>query len=354
LVNKVCTEFSFLRVAEIIIRPVWRHLMLLMLIAAGPATTGSRTLDTVRARHLLLCGISSGRPGFAMPNRAGVPQGMDPDTCRAVAAAALGDATRVKFVEVSAESRFAALQSAAIDLLLGSSTWTLGREANAGLMFAGITYYDGTAFLVKKTLAVMSAGQLDGATICLPSGTSNELAVADYFRLNAMSFKPLAIANPQQIQNAFLSGRCDAYAADRGHLTGFRALQAEHAGDFVLLPEVISKEPLGPIVRKGDDRWFDIVRWTLFAQVAAEEFGVTRGNVDRSLGSRNPAIRRLLGVEENPGTALGLDRTFGYRIIKQVGNYGDMWDADIAPLGEPRGLNNLWTKGGLHYAPPLR
>jgi len=323
------------------------------LLGAAPPPP-SHTLEQVRARHVLLCGISPGRPGFAMPDRTGTPQGLDADTCHAIAAATLGDATRVKFVAVSSEGRFTALQSGAIDVLLGATTWTLGREARAGLMFAGVTFYDGTSFLLKRSAGVAAARQLDGATVCVAPGTSNELAVQDYFRVNEMSFRPLEIAEQGQSESAFLSGRCDVMAADRIRLVGFRVLQADHQADFLLLPEIISKEPLGPMVRKGDDRWFDIVRWTLFTVVTAEELGVSRRNLASMATSKNPAIRRLLGLEDNLGIALGLDRKFAYNIISQVGNYADIWAADLAPLGVARGLNALWTNGGLQYAPPMR
>jgi general L-amino acid transport system substrate-binding protein len=336
-------------------RAVWLAVIILAVAAVGPAApTGSVTLDGVRKRNVLRCGVPGDLPGFSMPDASGVQRGMDADTCRAVAAAVLGDANRVRFFAVNAQTRFAALQSGAIDLLLSETTWTLGREARAGLMFVAVTYYDGTGFLVKRSAGVTSALQLSGASVCVEPSTTTELAVADYFRLHGMNFSLVAIADGHQMEDAFLSGRCDVFANDTAHLAGFRAGRGEHAVDFILLPEIISHEPLGPMVRKGDDRWFDIVRWTFFAQVTAEEAGVSSRNVDSFATSRDPATRRLLGLEGDLGRALGLDQQFAYNVIKQVGNYGEVWDAAMAPAGIARGLNNLWTKGGLQYAPPFR
>ena len=334
-------------------------LMALTLIAAAaPAVaedaSGSATLDAVKARGVLACGIAGAVPGFSLPDSKGVMQGLDADTCRTVAAAVFGDATKVKFVPLTTTNRFTALQSGEVDMLSRSTTWTLGREANLGLEFAGVNYYDGTAFLVKTSLGVKDAKELNGATVCVQPGTSTELADADFFRVNKMKFTPILIQDLAEIQSAFLSGRCDAYSTDGSALATFRATQPVKE-DFVLLPNVISKEPLGPVVRKGDDKWFDIVRWTYFATVTAEELGIDSKNVDDALAtSTNPDVRRLLGLEGDMGKALGLDNKWAYNAIKQVGNFGEYWNRNIAVLGVPRGINNVWTKGGLVYAPPIR
>ncbi len=326
-------------------------------LAAGPVLadgTGSATLDAARARGQLVCGVSGQVAGFSLPDSQGVMRGLDADTCRAITAAALGDASKLKFVPTTAQNRFTALQSGEIDVLSRSTTWTLGREGNLGLMFAWVNYYDGTGFLVKKSAGVKSVKEMDGATICVQPGTSTELAISDYYRLNKMKFTPILIQELAEIQGAFLSGRCDAYSTDASALATFRFSQGPKAEDLVLLPDIISKEPLGVMVRKGDDKWFDVARWTFGAMIIAEEKGITQANVDTFLTSTDPDIRRLLGVEGEMGKALGLDPKFGYNVIKAVGNLGEMWDRNITPMGVPRGINNIWTKGGLQYAPPMR
>ena len=321
---------------------------------AAPATgSGSSTMDAVRTRGVLACGIDGGTAGFSLPDSKGVMQGIDADGCRAVAAAVLGDSSKVKFVPLTTQTRFTALQSGEVDLLVRETTWTLGREANLGLLFAGINFYDGTGFLVKASAGVKSAKELGGATVCVQPGTSTELADTDYFRLNNMKFTPVEIDNIPSIQQAFLSGRCDAFSNDSSALAGFRATQGKPA-DFVLLPELISKEPLGPLVRKGDDKWFDVVRWTFYAMETAEEDGVTSKNIDTFASTTNPDIRRLLGIEGDMGKALGVDNKWAYTVVKQVGNTAEVWDRDITPLGVPRGINALWNKGGLMYPPPIR
>jgi general L-amino acid transport system substrate-binding protein len=322
--------------------------------ANAQPTSGSPTLDAIRKRGQLVCGVNVDQPGFSLPDSKGVYQGLDADTCRAVAAAALGDASKVKFSPLTTQSRFTALQSGEVDMLARETTWTLGREANLGLLFTGINFYDGTGFLVKTSAGIKSATGLDGATVCVQPGTSTELADGDFFRLHNLKFTPINIENLDQIHSAFLSGRCDAFSDDASALAGFRYAQGDKASELTLLPEVISKEPLGPLVRKGDDKWFDLVRWTLFAMLTAEEDGVTSKNVDSFANSTNPDIRRLLGVEGDMGKALGVDNKWAYNVIKQVGNFGEVWDKDITPLGIPRGINSLWNKGGLQYAPPIR
>jgi general L-amino acid transport system substrate-binding protein len=331
-----------------------------MAVACGVAVTahaqgsGSATLDAAKARGEVLCGTAGSVPGLSMPDSQGVMRGLDADSCRAVTAASLGDAAKTKFVVINTEDRFAALQSGKIDLLAHSTTWTLSREAGLGLEFAWINYYDGTGFLVKTASLVRSATELDGSKICVQPGTSTELAISDYFSLHNMKYTPVLIADLNQIHAAFLSGRCDVYSTDASGLATFRLSQGAKAGDLLLLPDIISKEPLGVMVRKGDDRWFDIVRWTFIAMITAEEKGITSQNIDKFVDSKDPDIRRLLGVEGDMGKQLGLDPKWAYNVIKQVGNLGELWKRDITPLGVPRGINNVWTNGGLQYAPPFR
>jgi general L-amino acid transport system substrate-binding protein len=322
--------------------------------AAHAEGSGSATLDAAVARGQVLCGIAGTVPGFSLPDSQGVMRGLDADTCRAVTAAALGDAAKVKFVPTTTQNRFTALQSGEVDLLSRSTTWSLSREGNLGLEFAWVNYYDGTGFLVKTASGVRSAKDLDGATVCVAPGSTTELAVNDFFRLHNLKFTPILIAEITEIRGAFLSGRCDAYSTDASALATFRFTQGAKAADLVLLPDIISKEPLGVMVRKGDDKWFDIVRWTFAAMITAEEKGITSQNVDTFMTSADPDIRRLLGLEGDMGKALGLDPKWAYNVIKQVGNFGEVWDRDITPMGVPRGINNVWTNGGLQYAPPIR
>ena len=327
-----------------------------LLLTAAPAFaqgSGSATLDAVKARGQLICGTSGDTAGFALPDSKGVMRGLDADECRAIAAAVLGDASKVKFAPLTTQNRFTALQSGEVDVLVRETTWTLGRQASLGFEFAPTYFYDGTGFLVKKSAGVNDIKSLDGATVCVQPGTSTEEAIADYFRANKMKFTPVEIEDLQQIQQAFLTGRCDAYSTDSSALAGFRFNQGANAGNFVLLPGVISKEPLAPVVRKGDDKWFDIVQWVLYAQMSAEELDVTSKNVDSFAASTNPAIRRLLGIDGDAGKQLLLDPKWAYNVIKQVGNMAEVWASDITPLGVPRGINAMWTKGGLEYAPPM-
>jgi len=329
-----------------------------LLVVAGQAqaqSTPSDTVAAIRARGQLVCGVAINAPGFAMPDSRGEFRGLDVDTCRAVAAAILGDATKVRFVPNTAVQRFPMLQSGEVDMLARNTTWTLGREAQLGLAFAGINFYDGQGFMVRRSSGVTSARQLDGATVCVQPGTTTELNLADYFRTNNMRFTPVVIEQVEEIRAAFVAGRCDAYTNDASSLASFRATRTTDADQFVLLPEIISKEPLGPVVRKGDWRFFDIVRWSLYAQIAAEELGVTSANVEElARTSTNPDIQRLLGRTGDLGRAMGLDNEWALRIIRQVGNYGEMYERNITPIGIPRGVNRLWNQGGLHYAPPIR
>ncbi len=329
---------------------------LLMLAAAGTAHadgSGSATLDAVKARGQLICGVEGSTPGFSIPDSQGVYRGLDVDGCKAVAAAVLGDATKVKYVPLTSTNRFTALQSAEIDVLIRETTWTMGREASLGAEFAGINFYDGTGFIVKTAAGVKSAKELDGASVCVQPGTSTELAVADFFRQANLKFTPILIDDYPQLQAAFIAGRCDVLSNDSSALATFRATQGKPT-DYTLLPEIISKEPLGPMVRKGDDKWFDIIRWTYFAQLIAEEHGMTSATIDAAMTSQEPEVRRFLGLEGDLGKAMGLDNKWAYNAIKQVGNAAEIWDRNMTPLGVPRGINALWNKGGLMYAPPMR
>ena len=324
--------------------------------AAGTAQAG-KDLDAVKARGQLICGVSTGVAGFAVADGQGKWTGLDVDTCRAVAAALFGDSEKVKFVPTTAQQRFTALQSGEVDMLARTTTWTLTRDTALGFDFTGINYYDGQGFMVNKKLGVKSAKELNGATICVQPGTTTELNLADYFRANKMTFKPVVIEKVEEVRAAFFSGRCDVFTTDASGLYSTRAANAPNPDDYVVLPEIISKEPLGPAVRHGDNQFADIVRWALFAQLEAEEYGITSKNVDEMLKSDNPSIKRILGVTPGMGKALGVDEKWVYNIVKQVGNYGEMFDRNVgagSPLKIARGQNALWTQGGLQYAPPIR
>ena len=316
--------------------------------------SGSPTLDSVRSRNQVLCGTSGEIPGFSMLDSAGAMRGLDADYCRAVAAATLGDANKVKFVPVTSQTRFTALQSGEIDILVRNTGWSLTREASLGLLFAGVNFWDGTSIIVKTASGVASVKQLGGATICVLPGTTTELDLADWARAEGIAYTPVLIGSVNEIRQAFLSGRCDAYTTDSSQIAGFRFLQGAKANELTILPEPIGLGPSGAVVRKGDDKWFDIVRWTHFATLVAESAGVTSKNVDTFQATTNPDIRRLLGQESNLGRAMGVNDAWAANIIRQVGNYGEMWARDITPLGLDRGRNALWTKGGLQFAPQLR
>jgi general L-amino acid transport system substrate-binding protein len=323
-------------------------------LCASGALHAQSTLDAVKSKGYVQCGVNTGLAGFSQPDARGVWKGLDVDACRAVAAAVFGDASKVRYTPLTAQQRFTALQSGEIDLLSRNTTWTLSRDTSLGLNFAGTIYYDGQGFMVPKKLGVTSAKQLNGATICVQPGTTTELNLADYFRANNMTFKPVVIEKLEEVTNAYFSGRCDVFTTDVSGLVSTRGSRAPNPADHVILPEVISKEPLGPVVRHGDDRWFDIVKWSLFAMLEAEELGLTSKNIDQMASSTNPAIQRFVGASGGLGKMLSLDDRWAYNIIKQVGNYGESFDANLKPLGFDRGLNNLWTHGGLMYAPPLR
>jgi len=329
----------------------------LALLALPPAAQAGPTLEAVKSRGLVICAVNTGLAGFSMPDRQGNYQGLDADTCRAIAAAALGDASKVKFVPATAQQRFTLLQTGEVDVLVRNTTWTLVRDTENGFNFAPVTYYDGQGFMVPKKLNVKSAKELDGATICVQPGTTTELNLADYFRTNHLTFKPLVIEKLDEVENAYFSGRCDAYTTDRSGLAATRASKAPNPDEHIILPDVISKEPLAPAVRHGDDEWFDIVKWTVFTLIAAEEKGITSANVDAMLKSDDPEIKRMLGVSPGMGKALHLDDTFAYAIIKQIGNYGEVFERTVgkgSPLKLDRGVNALWTQGGLMYAIPFR
>ena len=323
---------------------------------ASTAAHAGATLDAVKKKGFVQCGVSTGLPGFSNPDEKGNWVGIDVDVCKAVAAAVLGDASKVKYVPLNAKERFTALQSGEVDVLSRNTTWTLTRDASLGLNFAGVTYYDGQGFLVSKDLGVSSAKELDGASVCIQAGTTTELNLADYFRENGMKYNAVVFDTSDQTVKGFESGRCDVLTSDQSQLYALR-LKLANPSKAVILPEVISKEPLGPVVRQGDDEWFNIVKWSLFATINAEEMGVTSKNVDEMKKSDNPNIQRLLGTAGEMGSMLGLSNDWAYNIVKQVGNYGEMFDRNVgknSALKIERGLNALWNKGGIQYAPPIR
>ncbi|WP_342644272.1 amino acid ABC transporter substrate-binding protein [Rhodoligotrophos ferricapiens] len=314
------------------------------------------TLDDVKAKGFIQCGVNPSLPGFGFPDDKGNWSGLDVDFCRAVAAAVFGDPNKVKYSPLSAKERFTALQSGEIDLLARNSTWTMQRDTALGLSFVGVNYYDGQGFMVRKSLNVDSALKLNGASVCTQTGTTTELNLADYFRANNMTYQVVAFENNDEVNQAYDSGRCDVLTTDQSGLYSTR-LKLANPDEHVVLPEIISKEPLGPVVRQNDPQWFNIVKWTLFAQINAEELGVNSQNVDEMKESTNPEIRRLLGLEGDFGTSIGLSNDWAYNIVKQVGNYGEVFDRNIGPdtpLKIARGLNALWNKGGIQFAPPIR
>jgi general L-amino acid transport system substrate-binding protein len=329
------------------------------ILASGGAMAG-KDLDSIRSRGSLICGVGTGTAGFMMADSQGKWVGLDVDVCRAVASAIFGDAEKVKYVPLSAQQRFTALQSGEVDILSNNTTETLTRDTALGLDFTAVTYYDGQGFLVPKKLGVKSAKELNGATVCVAPGTTTELNLADYFRATKMTFKPVVIEKVEEIRAAFFSGRCDVYTNDSSSLYSTRAANTPpplKAEDFIVLPEIISKEPLAPAVRHGDNQFADIVRWSQYAMIEAEEYGIHSKNVDDMLKSENPSIKRILGVTPGMGKALGVDEKWVYNIVKQVGNYGESFERNVgqgSPLKIERGLNRLWTQGGLQYAPPIR
>ncbi len=324
-------------------------------LAAGLASAG--TLEDVKAKGELACGVSTGLVGFAAPDANGNWEGFDVSVCRAVAAAVLGDANAVKFVPTTGKTRFTALASGEIDMLARNTTWTFSRDVDLKFNFVGVNYYDGQGFMVPKSLGVSSAKELDGATVCIQTGTTTELNLADFFRSNGMTYEPVPIETNAEAQQQFLSGACDVYTTDASGLAATRAT-FENASDYVLLPEIISKEPLGPLVRQGDEQWGDIVRWTLNALISAEELGITSANLDEmAAGTNNPEINRILGTEGDLGGMFGLDKEWAKRAIAASGNYGEIFEKNIGEntaIGLARGLNAQWKQGGLIYSPPFR
>lgn len=327
----------------------------LSVVAAGGAQ--ANTLSDVKGKGFIQCGVSQGVPGFSNLDRSGNWTGIDVDICRAVAAAVFGDAGKVKFTPLFAKERFTALQSGEIDILSRNTTWTLVRDTALGLNFAGVNYYDGQGFMVRKDLGVKSAKELAGTAVCVNIGTTTELNMADFFRANNMDYKPVAFEKADEVVAAYDAGRCDVYTADRSALAAQR-LKLKNSGAHMVLPETISKEPLGPVVRHGDDQWLDIVKWSLYLMVEAEENGINQANVDDlKANTKVPVQRRILGLEGDLGKNLGVGNDWGYQIIKQVGNYGDVYDKHVGPstpVGLERGVNALWTNGGLQYAMPVR
>ncbi len=321
--------------------------------AAGAAQAQS-TLDTVQKKGFVQCGVNTGLAGFSQPDSKGVWKGIDVDVCRAVAAAVFGDASKVRYTPLTAQQRFTALQSGEIDVLSRNTTWTVTRDTSLGLNFVGVNYYDGQGFMVPKKLNVKSAKQLNGATVCVQPGTTTELNLSDYFRANSMTFKPVVIEKLEEVLNAYFTGRCDVFTTDVSGLVSTRGSRAPNPADHVILPEVISKEPLGPAVRHGDDKWFDVVKWSMFAMLEAEEMGISSKNIDQQAGSKDPAVQRFVGASGDIGKMLGLDNRWALNIIKHVGNYGESFEANLKPLGFDRGLNALWKDGGLMYSPPIR
>ena len=333
-------------------------LALSLALAAGLSAQAAdaQTLKTIKDRGMLSCGVSQGLPGFSSPDDKGNWTGIDVDLCRAIAAAVLNDPTKIKFVPLSAKDRFTALQSGEIDVLSRNTTWTVSRDTSLGANFTGVTYYDGQGFMVKKSLKVNSALELNSASVCVQTGTTTEQNLADFFKGNNMKYEVIAFGSIDEAVKAYESGRCDVFTDDASGLYASR-LKLANPADHIVLPEIISKEPLGPMVRHGDDQWFDIVKWTLFAMINAEELGITQKNVDTMLKSDKPEMKRVLGTDGNLGEQLGLTKDWVVRIVKAVGNYGETFERNVgtgSPLGIARGVNNLWNKGGIQYAPPIR
>ncbi len=330
---------------------------ILALVAAfGVQSATAQTLKAVKDRGTLNCGANGTLAGFGLPDAQGKWTGLDVDFCRAVAAAVLGDDKKVKYVPLSAKDRFTALQSGEVDVLARNTTWTSSRDTQLGLNFVGVNYYDGQGFMVRKALKVNSALELSEASVCVQQGTTTELNLADYFRANNMKLKTVTFATANEALKAYDTGRCDAYTTDASGLYAER-LRVANSADHIVLPEIISKEPLGPSVRHGDDQWFDIVKWTLFAMINAEELGITSKNIDEMMKSTNPDVKRFVGTEGNYGEQLGLSKDWAANIVKMVGNYGESFERNVgqgSPLKIERGLNKLWNKGGLQYAPPIR
>jgi general L-amino acid transport system substrate-binding protein len=337
--------------------------MFIMAALAGLATlnftvdaSAQTTLSAVKARDKVICGANGGRPGFSGLDSKGQWQGIDVDVCRAVAAATVGDANKTQFVKVTSQTRFTALQTSEVDILTANVSWTLKRDTSLGLDFAPPIFYDGQGLMVRKDLGVKSSKDLDGATICVEPGSTSEKMVADIFRANKLSYKPVVIEDRKELNNAFFNGRCDVHVQSVSGLSSGRATAAANPDDYIILPEIHGKDPMGPVIRQGDAQWRDIVTWSVYTMMAAEEFGITSQNVDEMKKSTNADIARLLGSTDDLGKTLGLDKEWAYRIIKQVGNYGEVFERTLgkgSPLKLDRGLNKQWKDGGLIYAPPF-
>ena len=327
------------------------------LLSSLPAHAG-KTLDQIKQRGQLVCGVSTGVAGFAQADSSGNWAGLDVDVCRAIAAAVLGDGSKVKWVPLNSTQRFTALQSGEVDILSRNTTWTLTRDASLGLNFVGTVYYDGQGFMVPVKSKVTNATQLKGATVCVQSGTTTEKNLTDFSRANNLNLKPVVFEKFDAATGAYFAGRCIAYSTDASGLASVRNKEAKDPKEHVILPQLISKEPLGPAVRRGDDEWFAIAKWVVFGLIEAEEYGITQANVDKlAADSTDPVIGRILGKTEDTGKLLGLDKDWMARAIKTTGNYGEMFERNVGPksaLALPRGVNNLWNKGGILYAPPVR
>lgn len=328
-----------------------------LIMASGAETAMAQTtLESVQDRDVVICGANGGRPGFSGLDSRGEWQGMDVDTCRAIAAATLGDASKTEFVRVTSQTRFTALQTSEVDVLTANVTWTLTRDANLGLDFAAPIFYDGQGIMVHRELGVESSKDLDGATVCVEPGSTSEKIVADLFRANGLQYTPVVIEDRAELNNSFFGGRCDVHVQSTSGLSSGRATAASNPDDYVILPEVHGKDPMGPVVRQGDSQWRDIVSWSIYAMTTAEELGITSDNVDEMRETDDADVARLLGVSGELGEGLGLDQEWAYRIIKQVGNYGEVFDRNLgmgSPLKLERGINSQWTDGGLIYAPPF-
>jgi len=325
-------------------------------LTIGPQVATAGTLDDVKSRGVLRCVVSTGVPGFAYPDASGAWKGFDIDFCRATAAAVLGDASKIKAVTSTGKTRFTKLNAGEGDVLWRNTTITFSRDVGVKLRFHGVNYYDGQGFMVKKALGVKSAKELNGASVCIQTGTTTELNLADYFHANGMKYEAVTIETNDEARQNYTSGRCDVYTTDASGLAATRSTFSDPQ-NHIVLPEIISKEPLGPATRQGDDQWSDIVTWVLNATITAEEKGITQANVDKMKSSKDPEVLRLLGVEGSQGKELGLSNDWAYNIIKSIGNYGEIFERNIGvntPIGLPRGLNALWTKGGLQYSPPFR
>jgi general L-amino acid transport system substrate-binding protein len=337
-----------------------KRVLCALFVLAGFSATATvveaAVLDQVKSKGFVQCGVSQGLPGFSNPDDKGNWTGIDVDLCRAIAAAIFDDPTKVRYSPLTAKDRFTALQSGEVDILSRNTTWTSSRDTSLGLNFAGVNYYDGQGFLVRKDKKVSSALELSGASVCTQTGTTTELNVADFFRSRNMKYEVVAFSTADETVKAYEAGRCDVFTSDVSQLYAMR-LKLANTADHVVLPEIISKEPLGPVVRHGDDQWFDIVKWVFYATLNAEELGVNTKNVDEMTKSNNPEVKRLLGAEGNFGEQLGLTKDWVVRIVKHVGNYGESFDRNVgagSKLGIERGLNRLWNKGGIQYAPPIR